>query len=43
MGIEYYILGLYAVAILGAIGGIIYLIFRRIRIRKGEKFEKRSN
>lgn len=43
MGIEYYILGLYALAVLGVIGGIIYLIFRRIRVKKGENFEKRSN
>ena len=43
MGIEYYILGLYALAFMGAIGGIIYLIFRRIRVKKGENFEKRNN
>jgi hypothetical protein len=43
MGIAYFILGLYALATAGAIAGIIYLIIRRRRVKKGEKFERRSN
>ncbi|MFN2396248.1 MAG: hypothetical protein ABR597_11230 [Bacteroidales bacterium] len=43
MGVEYYIIGIYALALLGAIVGIIYLIFRRIKVKKGETFERRKN
>jgi hypothetical protein len=43
MGIAYFILGLYALGALGAILGIIYLIIRRRRVKKGENFERRNN
>lgn len=43
MAIAKLILGLYALAALGALVGIIYLIIRRRRIRKGENFERRKN
>jgi len=43
MGIAYLILGLYALATAGAIAGIIYLIIRRRRVKKGETFERRKN
>jgi hypothetical protein len=36
-------LGLYALGIVAVIAGVIYLIFRRIRVKKGEHFEKRDN
>jgi uncharacterized membrane protein len=34
---------LYALGIIAAIVGVIYLIYRRIRLKKGENFEKRDN
>jgi hypothetical protein len=37
------ILGLYALAAFAALVGIIYLIIRRSRVRKGENFERRKN
>jgi hypothetical protein len=43
MGFAYFFLGLYALAALGAVAGIIYLIIRRKRVRKGENFERRKN
>ncbi len=43
MGIAHLILGLYALTALGALVGIIYLIIRRRRVRKGEDFERRKN
>jgi hypothetical protein len=43
MGIAKFILGLYALAALAALVGIIYLIIRRRRVRKGENFERRKN
>lgn len=43
MGIAKVIIGLYALAFLGALAGIIYLIIRRRRVRKGEDFERRKN
>jgi hypothetical protein len=43
MGIAHFILGLYALATLAALVGIIYLIIRRRRVRKGENFERRKN
>jgi len=36
-------LGLYALGFVAAIIGIIYLIFRRRQVKKGEHFEKRDN
>ncbi len=43
MGVAYFIIGLYALAALGAVVGVVYLIIRRIRIKKEENFEKRDN
>jgi hypothetical protein len=43
MAIAKLILGLYALAALGALVGIIYLIIRRRKVRKGENFERRKN
>jgi hypothetical protein len=43
MGAAYYFLGLYALAALAALIGIIYLIIHRKRVRKGENFERRKN
>jgi hypothetical protein len=43
MEIAKLILGLYALVTLGALVGIVYLIIRRRRVRKGESFERRKN
>ena len=43
MGIAYLILGLYALGFIAFVAGIIYLIFRRLRVRKKEDFERRKN
>jgi hypothetical protein len=43
MEIAKLVLGLYALIALGALAGIIYLIIRRRKVRKGENFEKRKN
>jgi hypothetical protein len=43
MGVAFFILGLYALVTLAAIGGIIYLVIRRNRVKKKERFERRSN
>lgn len=41
--VSWVILGIYFLVAAVAIIGIVYLIFRRIRIRKEENFEKRDN
>ena len=43
MAIGKMILGLYALVAFAALVGIIYLIIRRRRVRKGENFERRKN
>jgi hypothetical protein len=43
MEIAKLIFGLYALAAFAALVGIIYLIIRRRRVRKGENFERRKN
>ena len=43
MGIAYVILGLYVTGFIAALIIIVYLIFRRIRKRREETFEKRDN
>jgi len=37
------IISVYALAALATIAGIIYLVIRKQKIRKTERFEKRSN
>jgi len=37
------VLGLYALAALAALVGIIYLIIRRRSVKRGENFERRKN
>jgi len=41
--VAYSILAIYALGLVAAIIGIIYLIIRRRRVKKGEHFEKRDN
>lgn len=43
MDITRIILGLYALAVVAAIIGLVYLAIRRMRIKKDEHFEKRDN
>jgi len=42
-GISWFFLGIHILVWGGIIGGLIYLIFRRMRLKKEEDFENRSN
>jgi uncharacterized membrane protein (DUF373 family) len=41
--VAYSIMAIYALGLVTAIIGIIYLIIRRRRVKKEERFEKRDN